>query len=451
MKKEALAAAEKCLAFIDESVTVFHTVENMEKRLKEKGMRELKESEDWEISAGEGYYVKRNDSSLIAFRMPAGQPKGFHIVASHGDSPCFKLKAGEETRVENSYVKLNVEPYGGMIYATWFDRCLSVGGRIVYRDGDKLVSRTVNVDEDLLVIPNLAIHLDREMNKNLSYNPQIDLQPLLSASFEEEEGICGREEEEKRGEKSAGEEKPGGSILTKKLATWAGVDEKSILGKDLFLYVRDKGRRGGADRELMISPRLDDLECVYASLEGFLAAEPGEHISVCAVFDNEEVGSHTKQGAASTFLRDTLERIGEALGKTGSGYRRMLAQSFMISADNAHGLHPNHPEKSDPAVKPYLNRGIVIKFHGGQKYTTDGYSEAVMRELCEKAQVPCQSYANRSDIAGGSTLGNISAGQVSIPTVDIGLAQLAMHSAVESAGSMDVEYLIRALATFYRQ
>lgn len=430
--QQRLKAAERCLAFIDESVTAFHAVENMERKLTKKGFNELKENSDWEISSGKGYFVKRNDSSLIAFRMPTGQEKGFHIVASHSDSPCFKLKAGEETSVENSYVKLNVEPYGGMIYATWFDRCLSVAGRIVCREGDKLVSRTVNVDEDLLVIPNLAIHLDREMNKNLSYNPQIDLQPLLSA-------ICKEEGSD------------GHNILLKKIAACGGVNESDILGKDLFLYVRDKGRLAGADKELMLSPRLDDLECVFASMEGFLSGVSREYISVCAVFDNEEVGSHTKQGAASTFLKDTLERIGEVLGKTGSGYRQMLAESFMISADNAHGMHPNHPDKSDPAAKPYLNQGIVIKFHGGQKYTTDGYSEAVMRDICEKAQVPCQSYCNRSDIAGGSTLGNVSAGQVSIPTVDIGLGQLAMHSAVETAGSMDVEYLIRALETFYAQ
>lgn len=430
--QQRLKAAERCLAFIDESVTAFHAVENMERKLIEEGFNELKENSDWEISSGKGYFVKRNDSSLIAFRMPTGQEKGFHIVASHSDSPCFKLKAGEETWVENSYVKLNVEPYGGMIYATWFDRCLSVAGRIVCREGDKLVSRAVNVDEDLLVIPNLAIHLDREMNKNLSYNPQIDLQPLLSAICKEEGSDCH-------------------NILLKKIAACGRVNESDILGKDLFLYVRDKGRLAGADKELMISPRLDDLECVFASMEGFLSGVSREYISVCAVFDNEEVGSHTKQGAASTFLKDTLERIGEVLGKTGSGYRQMLAESFMISADNAHGMHPNHPDKSDPAAKPYLNQGIVIKFHGGQKYTTDGYSEAVMRDICEKAQVPCQSYCNRSDIAGGSTLGNVSAGQVSIPTVDIGLAQLAMHSAVETAGSMDMEYLIRALEIFYAQ
>lgn len=447
MKNENPTAAERCLAFIDESVSAFHAVENIENRLIQQGFRELKESSRWEISPGEGYFVKRNDSSLIAFRIPSAEAKGFHIVASHSDSPCFKLKAGDETLVEKSYVKLNVEPYGGMIYATWLDRSLSVAGRLVCREGDRLVSRTVNIDEDLLVIPNLAIHLDREMNKSLAYNPQVDLQPLLSVCPAREE----REGEGSSDEKNGQDPKERSNILMKKAASYAGVEESDILGKDLYLYVRDRGRLAGAEKELMISPRLDDLECVFASVESFLEEKPGEYVSVCAVFDNEEVGSQTKQGAASTFLKDTLERIGEGLDKPGSEYRRMLAESFMISADNAHGVHPNRPEKSEPCAKPYLNQGIVIKFHGGQKYTTDGYSEAVMRDICLRAKVPCQSYCNRSDIAGGSTLGNVSSSQVSIPAVDIGLPQLAMHSAVESAGSMDVEYLIRALRVFYAQ
>ena len=309
MKNENPTAAERCLAFIDESVSSFHAVENIENRLIQQGFRELKESSRWEISPGEGYFVKRNDSSLIAFRIPSAEAKGFHIVASHSDSPCFKLKAGEETLVEKSYVKLNVEPYGGMIYATWLDRSLSVAGRLVCREGDRLVSRTVNIDEDLLVIPNLAIHLDREMNKSLAYNPQVDLQPLLSVCPAREE----REGEGASDEKNGQGPKERSNILMKKAASYAGVEESDILGKDLYLYVRDRGRLAGAEKELMISPRLDDLECVFASVESFLEEKPGEYVSVCAVFDNEEVGSQTKQGAASTFLKDTLERIGEGL------------------------------------------------------------------------------------------------------------------------------------------
>lgn len=439
MRKESLATAKKCLKFTDESVSCFHAVKNVEDRLKENGFIRLKENKSWELKPGKSYYVKRNDSSLIAFRIPKGEPKGFHIAASHSDSPTFKLKAKSGVNVENHYVKLNVEPYGGMIYATWLDRCLSVAGRVIYRRDDKLKSRTVNIDEDLLVIPNLAIHMDREMNKNLSYNPQIDLQPLLGAWQEDaQEGEALEKTKDKKTD-----------ILMEKLACAAGIEKEEILGSDLFLYVRDKGKLAGARKELMISPRLDDLVCVFASVEAILAAEPKDMISVCAVFDNEEVGSCTKQGAASTFLENVLSRIGEAMGKTGGAYLQLLAESFMISADNAHGVHPNHPEKADSTCRPYLNKGIVIKYHGGQKYTTDAWSEAVIKELCRKAEVPYQVYCNRSDIPGGSTLGNISAGQVSIPAADIGIAQLAMHSAVETAGSMDVEYLLRVLAQFY--
>lgn len=421
--------AKECLKFIDKSMTCFHAVENAEKQLKEKGFTELAEKEKWKMKQGKGYYVKRNDSSIIAFKIPEKEVRGFHIMASHSDSPSFKVKAQTEISVEKNYVKLNVEPYGGMIYATWLDRCLSVAGRIVYSDKGELKSKNVNIDEDLLVIPNVAIHMNREMNKNLSYNPQTDLQPLLSAGQEN-----GKETE---------------NILMKKIASCAKIEEDSILGKDLFLYVREKGRLAGADKELMISPRLDDLSCVFASLKGFLLAEPEKYIPVFAVFDNEEVGSLTRQGAASTFLRDTLGRIGESLEKSEADYLRLLSESFMISADNAHALHPNHPELADPSNRPFLNKGIVIKYHGGQKYTTDAYSEAVMKRICKEAEVPYQSYCNRSDIAGGSTLGNISAGQVSIPCVDIGLPQLAMHSAVETAGSKDVAYLVSAARIFF--
>lgn len=422
--------AKECLKFTGRSVTCFHAVENAERMLKESGFLNLKEKEQWELESKKGYYVKRNDSSIIAFKLPQKEARGFHIIASHSDSPGFKLKPEPEIKVQDGYIKLNVEPYGGMIHASWLDRCLSVAGRIVYREGNEMISKTVNIDEDLLIIPNVAIHMNREMNQSLSYNPQTDLQPLISAMPKDK----GKDRE---------------SLVMKKVAEYAGIKEDRILGKDLFLYVREPGRLAGANKELMISPRLDDLECVFASLRGFLKEEPQEYINVCAVFDNEEVGSLTKQGAASTFLKDTLMRAGEAISKTGGSYLQLLSESFMISADNAHALHPNHPEKADPVNRPLLNKGIVIKYHGAQKYTTDAYSEAVFREICEEAKVPVQTYCNRSDIAGGSTLGNISAGQVSVPCVDIGLPQLAMHSAVETAGSYDISCLVKAARIFY--
>jgi len=418
--------ADECLKFIEESVSCYHVVENMEKQLKAAGFEELKETREWSIAEGGNYYVKRNDSSLIAFCIPKKDLKGFHIVASHSDSPAFKLKENPEMAGDGIYTRLNTEAYGGMIYATWFDRSLSVAGRLFYEKDKKIEGINVCMDEDLLVIPSLAIHMNREANKGMEYNPQMDLLPVMGSAEIKD-------------------------YLKERLAQLAGIKPEEILGSDLFLYVREKGKRIGPTGEWILSPRLDDLECVYASMKSIQESKPEDYCSVCAVFDNEEVGSHTRQGAASTFLKDTLKRIGEAVGKTGSAYLRLLAESYMISADNAHGVHPNHPEKADPVNKPVLNGGIVIKHHGGQKYTTDGMTGAYMRMLCKEAQVPYQDYNNRSDVPGGSTLGNVSSMQVSIPTVDIGLAQLAMHSAVETAGSRDVEALIKVLKIFYEK
>lgn len=415
---------DECLEFIEKSVSCYHAVENMEKQLKAAGFKELKETGEWSVAEGGSYYVKRNDSSLIAFRLPKKDMKGFHIVASHSDSPAFKLKENPEMTGDGIYTRLNTETYGGMIYSTWFDRSLSVAGRVFYEKDKRIEGINVCVDEDLLVIPSLAIHMNREANKGMEYNPQVDLIPVMGN----------------------GEVR---DYLKEAMAQSAGIKPEEILGSDLFLYVREKGKRVGAGGEWMMSPRLDDLECVYASMKGILESEPEDYCSMCAVFDNEEVGSHTRQGAASTFLKDTLERISEAVGRTGGRYLSLLAESFMISADNAHGVHPNHPEKADPVNKPVLNGGIVIKHHGGQKYTTDGMTGAFMRMLCKEAQVSYQEYNNRSDIPGGSTLGNVSSMQVSIPAVDIGLAQLAMHSAVETAGSRDVEALIKVLKVFF--
>lgn len=419
-------AAQKCLDFIGESVSCYHAVEAVERRLQEAGFQLLKERERWKLQRGNSYYVKRNDSSILAFRIPQKEMRGFRIIASHSDSPCFKLKTNPELLTENYYLRLNTENYGGMIYSTWFDRCLSIAGRVVIRGEEEPICVNVNIDKDLCVIPSLAIHMNREINKGIEYNPQIDLLPLMG-------------NEDAKG------------FLQKEIARQAGVGEQEILGSDLYLYVREQGRLAGPSEELIISPRLDNLECVYGSMEAVLAADPMEYGAVCAVFNNEEVGSLTRAGAASTFLKDTLMRIGEAFSRSGEDYLRMIADSFMISADNAHALHPNHPEKADLTNKPVLNGGIVIKHHGGQKYTTDGYTEAVMKSICMEAGVPCQSYHNRSDIPGGSTLGNLSSAQVAVPAVDIGLPQLAMHSAVETAGSKDIDYLIRVLKVFYNK
>lgn len=435
MRKEEQKCAKKMLEFIERSPSCFHAIGNVKQILKEKGYEEQKEQEEWQLCWGKGYYVTRNDSSLIAFRLPENPKKeglpyhGFHIVASHSDSPAFKIKESPELLVEERYVKLNTEKYGGMILSTWLDRPLSVAGRVAVCQGKEIVTKLVDIDKDLLVIPNVAIHMNRDMNKGVEYNPQIDMQPLYADGMESQ----------------------GKGALLKKVAKEAGVKEEDILAHDLFLYVHDKGRIFGENGEFVLSPRLDDLQCVYASVQAFGDTKPQEYINVCAVFDNEEIGSGTKQGADSTFLEDTLSRIAENLGIQGSDYCRLLADSFLISADNAHAVHPNHPEKADPTNRPYLNGGVVIKYHGSQKYATDAVSAAKMKAICREAGVPCQNYANRADIPGGSTLGNISTAHVSIASVDIGLPQLAMHSAVETAGVRDTQYAIRALQKFYEE
>lgn len=416
---------QKLFTFIDENPTCFHAVANLEKLLDKQGFVRLSEKERWKIETGGKYYVNRNESSLIAITIPKEKPSGFHMAAAHSDSPCFKLKESPEIAADSYYLKLNVEKYGGMILSTWLDRPLSVAGRLVVKDGDGLRSCLVNLDRDTAIIPNLAIHMNRDMNKGVEYNPQTDMQPIF------------------------GEASDKGSFM-KQIAKEAGVKEKEILGSDLYLYNRDKCCLIGADDSFIAGPRLDDLECAYAGMTALADCTSENYVNLCAVFDNEEVGSGTKQGAASTFLKDVLERISGALGIDEETYRCLLADSFLISADNAHAIHPNHPGKADETNKPRLNGGIVIKYHGSQKYATDAYSAAVMKDLCNRADVPYQSYANRSDIPGGSTLGNIVMSQVSVNTVDIGLPQLAMHSALETAGAEDPEYLIKALRTFFQ-
>lgn len=411
--------------FIDNSPTAYHAVANLERMLAGEGFIRLEEKETWGIQLGGKYYVNRNGSSLIAFAIPDKKPKGFHMVAAHSDSPCFKLKEAAEIAVDDLYLKLNVEKYGGMILSTWLDRPLSIAGRVVFRGEKGMESRLVNLEKDAAIIPNVAIHMNRDMNKGVEYNPQTDMEPIIGSA--DAKDVCIQE-----------------------LAKQAGVENKEILGTDLFLYNREKCRLIGIDDVFLSGPRLDDLECAFAGMTALLKEVPQEYINVCAVFDNEEIGSGTKQGADSTFLKDVLERICGRLGIDAEEYHCMIADSFLISADNAHALHPNHPEKADATNRPVLNGGIVIKYHGSQRYATDAFSAAVMKDICNRAGVPYQAYANRSDIAGGSTLGNISTAQVSVNTVDIGLAQLAMHSSYETAGTEDIEYLIQALRVFYK-
>ena len=425
--------AEKLLDFINRSPSCFHVIDNMKQELAAAGFRELKEGDAWQLTAGGAYYVTRNDSAVIAFRVPAsGRVPGYQIVASHSDSPVFKVKESPEVEAEGAYVKLNVEKYGGMILSTWLDRPLSAAGRILVRSGDgRLETRLVHLDRDLLVIPNLAPHMNPDVNNGYKYNLKTDMMPVLGAL------------------PAAGSDgaKPSLAAL---VAAEAGVDPADILTTDLYLYNRQKGTLWGADSEFLASPKLDDLECAYGSLQGILQASgASEKVAVHCVLDNEEVGSGTKQGAAGTFLVDTLKRINTALGGSEEDYLRAVAGSFMISADNAHAVHPNRGDIADSVNRPKMNGGIVIKYSGNQKYSSDAVSAAVLKMLCEKAEVPVQVYTNRSDIAGGETLGNISTTQVSVNSVDIGLPQLAMHSSYESAGVKDITYLMELAKTFF--
>lgn len=419
--------AEKLIAFIKESPDAFHAAAAVSERLEEKGYQKLAEKDHWSLEAGKGYYVTRNESAVIAFRMPEKEITGYQIMASHSDSPAFKIKERPEMVIDGHYVKLNVEKYGGMICSTWLDRPLSVAGRVIVRTADGIATRLVNADRDLMIIPNLAIHMNRQVNDGYAFNPQKDMLPLFCEAAEKQVKGC----------------------FTELIAKEADVKAEDILDTDLFLYNRMRGTLLGADGEFLASPHLDDLQCAFSSLKGFLAAEPKDSVAVHCVYDNEEVGSGTKQGAESTFLKDVLHRINTGMGRTEEEYLTALASSFMVSADNAHAIHPNQPDKADPTSRPYLNQGIVIKYSANQKYCTDAVSAAVFKTICEKAEVPCQVFLNRSDILGGSTLGNISGTQVALNTVDIGLPQLAMHSSYETAGSRDTAYLIEAAKVLF--
>ena len=411
----------RLLDFLDASPSCYHAVDNLTRRLEAEGYERLREVEPWTLRTGGKYYVVRGDSSLAAFRVPGGVPAGFMLAAAHSDSPTYKVREEAEVLSAGNCVRLAVEPYGGMIARSWLDRPLSVAGRLVVRREGGIATQLVNVDRDLLVIPSVAIHLDREVNQGTALKANTDLLPLLG---------CGTE----RGR------------FRSLLAEAAGVPEEDILSTELFLYPRAAAVLLGAEGEFVASPRLDDLQCVFGCLEGFLAAKEGGSVPVLCVFNNEEVGSGTRQGADSTFLTDVLERISTALGRD---WRLMAVNSFLVSADNAHAVHPAHPELSDGAERPVLNGGVVLKYNAGQKYTTDAVSGAVFREVCRAADVPVQRYSNRADLPGGSTLGNISSAHLSIPSVDIGLPQLAMHAAYEVAGSRDTALLVRAMAEYF--
>lgn len=413
-------------SFIGKSPTAFHAAANMSSILCENGYQRLNEGDRWETVQGGKYYVTRNDSSIIALNIGTKlKDYSFKIAASHSDSPTFKIKENAEIQVKDKYVKLNTEGYGGMLCAAWFDRPLSVAGRVLVREGERYNARLLRIDRDLLLIPSMAIHMNREVNNGYAYNKQVDMLPLFGGS-----------------ECRKGDFK---NLIAKEL----GVGEGDIYGMDLYLYNRMPLSVWGMNQEYISGPQLDDLQCAYTSLQGFLQGDDEHAVNVFACFDNEEVGSGTKQGAASTFLHDILYRVNLSLGKEEEEFYRAAAKGFMLSCDNAHAVHPNHTEKTDESNCVYMNEGIVVKSHAGQKYTSDAVSIAVFRGICEEAGVPLQFFSNRSDMAGGSTLGNIAMSQVSMNSVDIGLPQLAMHSAYETSGVKDSYYMVQAVKRFF--
>ena len=401
--------------YLDNSYSAFHAIKNLEEKLINNGFKKLEENKIWNIEENNNYYVIRNTSSIIAFKVPRKEDIfGFNIVASHSDSPSYKIKPNATMKdLRNDYAKLNTETYGGPITYTWLDRPLGIAGRVFVEDENTLTEELVNLD-DTIIIPSVAIHLNRSGEFNP--NPQVDMLPLIgdaNTTFED--------------------------MLKKQL------QDKKILSTDLFLYNKEKAMLIGANKEYLASSRIDDLECAYISMEALINTD-AKNVTICAVFNNEEVGSRSANGAASTFLKDTIDRIAKSLNKD---ILEMLANSFIISSDNAHALHPNHPEKSDPTNMVYMNKGIVVKHQAGLNYTTDALSEAIFKKICILADVPYQDYTNRSDQRGGGTLGAISQTQLSIPSVDIGLAQLAMHSTYETCGIKDIDYMKKALSKFY--
>ena len=402
-------------AFLDSAHSVYHAVAGLAELLEKGGYTRLQEADEWNLLPGGKYYLTRNGSALLAFRVPETAPKGFLISAAHSDRPCFKVK--ENSVLTGTYTRLAVERYGGMLIAPWLDRPLSVAGRVLVETENGIESRLVDIDRDLLLIPNVAIHMNRTANDGYKWNLATDTIPLM-----------------------------GGKEANR---FWEEVEEVAggkVLGHDLYLYVRQSAAVWGLENEFISSAALDDLECAWCCTQGFLQGKATQNIPVLCVFDSEEVGSSSYQGAAADLLERSLTRICSALQLDKN---RQLAQSFMVSADNAHAIHPNHPEFADSANAPVMNGGVVIKYNSNQRYTSDGATGALFRKICAGAGVPVQTYCNRADLAGGSTLGNISLSQVAVPSVDIGLAQLAMHSCYETAGVKDIGFLVDAMAAYY--
>ncbi len=409
----------KLLNFIDVSPTAFHAVENIKLELLDNGFKELKEYQKWNLEKGNKYFVTRNGSALFAFTIPQTFTT-IQMVASHLDSPAMKVK-NTKAMIDNGHIRLDVERYGGSILSSWFDRPLSLAGRVVV-EGEKIQSKVFQLDDLSFVVPNASIHLNREVNQGKKIAFQKEMLPIIGLDDDFDLASYIKEQENIDG---------------------------NILSIEAFVYNKEKGIYWGKDKEFILAPRIDNLECTYAIVEGIVNSNNDNALNMGLFFDNEEVGSTTKQGADSSFLNDVLDRIKEAFNLTSEQFARMIASGFMISADNAHGYHPNYKELYSPSGAPVINGGIVIKHNAMQKYTSDAVSSAVFKKLCANTLVTCQDFYNNSDVLGGSTLGNIANSHISLNSVDIGLAQWAMHSSNESAGTKDYGDLVAVLKQFY--
>lgn len=431
--EQELKLAEELIDFIYECPSAFHAVLSVKNTLLEKGFIELKEEEAWKLNKGGKYFTTKNDSAIITFVVGKGniEENGFKLIGAHTDSPSFRIKPRPEIVSGNSYIKLNTEVYGGPILSTWFDRPLSAAGRVTIKGKDILNPETklININRPILIIPNLAIHMNRNINKGYEINGQKDTLPLLAMVNEELEKD---------------------NYLLRVIANELKIDVKDILDFDLFLYEFEKGKVIGLNNEFISSSRLDDLAMVHAGIKAITNVGASEATNVMIAFDNEEVGSHTKQGADSEVLSNILERIVLSLGGSREDFFRAIARSFMISADLAHALHPNSEEKADPVNRPIINKGPVIKLAANQSYTTDSNTAAVYEQICVKIGVPVQRFVNRSDSPGGSTIGPISSTHLAIRSVDMGTPILAMHSVRELGGVMDHSYVIKSFEEFYR-
>ncbi len=424
--EEDVRHSQKLANFIHRSPSPFHTVKQIGERLENAGFTRLLEHLEWNASPGGRYFVTRNGSSIIAIEV-GEEIEGlrFQITASHSDSPALKLKANAALDGPGPYGRANVEVYGGAIDRSWLDRPLSLAGRVMVSENGRIESRLLDIDHDVLLVPSLAIHLDRSVNSNGAVDRASDIYPLYTSGVD------------------------GVSTFDELVAEAVGTKCDKVLSHDLYVVNRQRPSIWGAGSEFLSAPRLDDLQCAYSSLVAFLDAHNARSVSVYACFDNEEVGSGTMHGACSTFLRDVLYRVSACLGYDQEAFRRAIASSMLISCDNAHAVHPNHPELHDEGNRAWLNRGVVVKETASQRYVTEAFSRAFFVEICRKAGVPTQSFANRSDMPGGSTLGNLLTRQVSLHGVDVGLPQLAMHSAYETAGVCDTAHLVHALRAFY--